>query len=164
MKESVLDETKQIEIKESDKINNIPILKSNKHLEIKTIHISDSINEKLATKIKHLISEKLTGNEANNNFDIKISLKPEHLGRISIQVRMNRVSGELEVSIFGKQEALNKISQYDKAISTGIREINSGFSGINYKLAETMKKEKEKKEKEERKNMFKNNKGRKLWM
>ncbi len=143
----------------------IKLLKNTVKNTIKTIHLSDSIGEKLATKIKTLISEKLTGNETNSNFDIKISLKPEHLGRISIQVRVDKVSGELQVNVFGQQQALNKISEYDKMISNGIKQINSGFSGINYKLAETQKKQKEKKDKEEkRKNIFANNKGRKLWM
>ncbi len=115
-----------------------------------SISLSGEVDEKMAKRIEHILSERVTSVRSNEQFEIKLALRPDDLGRVVLKVTYDRETKSLQIDLKGDEKAMNAIRN-GSVIPDAIRNLGVNLAGITFaKETRDEEREKEKTEKDKK--------------
>jgi len=96
------------------------------------------------------LSERVTSVRSNEQFEIKLALRPDDLGRVVLKVTYDRETKSLQIDLKGDEKAMNAIRN-GSVIPDAIRNLGVNLAGITFaKETRDEEREKEKTEKDKK--------------
>jgi len=97
------------------------------------VELSAEADEKLASKISKIIEVRAEKIEKSDQFQIKVILRPENIGRVIIKVQIDKENGKVRASFEGNKKAVAIIQKNASVISEKISSSGLNFAGFSFK-------------------------------